>query len=188
MTVKVAIIGTAGRDMKVRKCLKLNTFHEMIKIVQNTLSLWKLDTRTVILVSGGSSWCDHLAIYLFLNYDFAGLELHLPCPFLMQGSRFESRTSPGHRLNDLHRLFSRTCEMDSLTQLMKSIHDPRTRVIEYSGFMPRNVGIAYSAEHLIAFTFGMGDQPSLKSRGTSFTWKKACLRNVVSIHHSIPRK
>jgi hypothetical protein len=90
--VRIAIIGTAGRRSDAQR-LTAAHFTSMVTtarlIIQYVLHLSPSQVR---LVSGGSSYADHVAVKLYLesamsdgsdaeSESYAGLQLHLPAPF-----------------------------------------------------------------------------------------------------------
>lgn len=84
--IRVAIIGTAGRRPHELARLNEHSFKCMLdrsrEIIQHH---FRLSTRNVMLVSGGSAWADHVAVRMFIDdmYDapFRGLRLYIPAPF-----------------------------------------------------------------------------------------------------------
>lgn len=122
------------------------------------------------MVSGGSAWADHVAVKLFLEGEFAKLELHLPAKFDCSQNKFESNQS-GSRLNSLHQIFSDKTQSDTLNELSRAISDPLTQTSIHDGFHNRNTLVANQCDYLIAFTFN-GTNSVPKEGGTKDTWDK----------------
>lgn len=75
----VAVIGTAGRgDDEKRMTADVFAFMKE-RTVAAIQTQFGLQLRHVRLVSGGSSWADHIAVVIFLEGRVPSLELHLPC-------------------------------------------------------------------------------------------------------------
>lgn len=166
-TKKVAIIGSAGRNEDAKKMSK-ELFEAMVtKADRMITSVFKLDKSKVILVSGGSAFADHVAIRLFLNGQFGGLELYLPCDF--KTDSFTESSKEGVYLNKLHTSFSKVVGINSLMDVAK-VKTLGARLTVSKGFHARNTEVAKSP-FLIAFTFSPGKVPKTGS-GTSDTWKK----------------
>ena len=102
----VAIIGTAGRRADAQR-LSFAHFTSMVSTARAIIrQVLQLSPSQVHLVSGGSSYADHVAVVLYLesvlgqaettadavSETFAGLTLHLPAPF--HGSPTSSHLSP----------------------------------------------------------------------------------------------
>src|SRR5687767_5866354 len=89
-SVRVAIVGSAGRNEDASK-MSQERFQTMCSKADNIITEdWKMERSQVILVSGGSAFADHVAVRLWLEKPsaYAGLELHLPCEFELKESRF----------------------------------------------------------------------------------------------------
>ena len=166
--LRLAIIGSSGNQ--INDMLKLNkehmkqTINHVLDYIENTL---KKNTFEIILVSGGSAWIDHIAIQLFLTDKFAGLQLYLPTKFDVIKEHYVN-THEGRKLNELHNIFSKKIEIDSLSELTKAIL--KTKNIEIKrGFLQRNNLIAKNCDYLIAFTF----EDKCPTKGDSaHTWEK----------------
>ena len=99
-TTTVAIVGAAGRGADAQR-LTAAHFSAMVTVARCIIrQVWGLSPPQVHLVSGGSSWTDHVAVALYVQSilqhaldeseggdassrveDYAGLTLHLPTPF-----------------------------------------------------------------------------------------------------------
>ena len=175
--MKIAIIGTAGRD----------------KTKPMTKELWDWMKRDAMgrtspddhVVSGGAAWADHLAVWLFLNNHVSELTLHLPAPF--SKGRFEGPSrSAGSAANYYHQLFSRVIGEDSLAQIaacefmdnVNSTFEPEAE--GYAAMFARNRKVA-QAEEMLAYTFGEGVVPA--DGGTQNTWNQC---RGTKTHISLP--
>lgn len=104
----------------------------------------------------------------------------MPCAFgegTAGNAEFDSESSVGRRLNELHRLFDR--KMRTSGSLPNSLNDIRNAIFlgavitVENGFHARNTVIARSAvDGLIAFTWG-NEWTKPKDGGTLDTWKKS---------------
>lgn len=170
--MKIAIIGTAGRDKAIP--MTLETWKWM---VSQTIALMPMD-RPVHLVSGGAAWADHLAVRLFLDGHASGLSLHLPAPFDINGYFVGERGTAGGAANYYHLKFSFATGINSRGELLEAVEQPgcngtmQPASPGYKGMFARNKLIAQeldpSTDRLLAFTFGQGDEPA--DGGTKNTW------------------
>jgi len=162
--MKIAIIGTAGRDKT--------------KPLNSKLWAWMLAdafARVPLgahLVSGGAAWADHLAVELF-NMGHAGeLTLHLPAPF---DQKFVGpANSSASAANFYHTSFSRVLGHHTLSDIERALTNGAVSTVEparpgYGGLFARNLKVAKS-DILLAYTFGPGDEP--EDGGTRDTWNK----------------
>lgn len=157
--VRIGVIGFSGRDISIP--LTRDHYQYMNKLIKKHLRQYPLSE--IILCSGGSAWADHLVVSLFLEYDFGGLELYLPTPFINGG--FDIKLSQGKLLNQLHKSFSKIVGFDSLKQLEMIMNDGKISV--HHGFYARNKALVKNLDLLIAFT--IGDQIR---GGTKNTWNQ----------------
>ena len=84
----VSIIGTSGRAGNITKELYTKMISASVKYLKSLL----LDS--IILVSGGAAFSDHIAVHLYLHKDqyqlnIISLHLDLPCKFNMNTNKFE---------------------------------------------------------------------------------------------------
>ena len=109
MTTTVAIVGTAGRRGDAYR-LTAAHFTSMVSAAQCLIGqVLALSPSHVHLVSGGSSYADHVAVVLYMQSvmeqaqeegtageaeAYAGLTLHLPAPFHTATTSSTSATSP----------------------------------------------------------------------------------------------
>lgn len=167
--MKLAIIGTAGRKDDGDK-LNLSVWNNMKRTVYRFVKEKNIDH----IISGGAAYADHLAVGLFNAHLVKKLELALPCEFDLELVKYKDtgikdwRLNPGKTSNYYHKLFSDTCNIDSLAELKKAI-EGGAEVKQDGGFMARNSLVA-RAELLIAFTYGSGVY--VKDGGTADTVKK----------------
>ena len=176
--MRIAVIGTAGRD----------------KSIPMTRNLWDWmldDARERIdgdahLVSGGAAWADHIAVALFLESHVPKLTLHLPAP--LQGRFIGSPKSAGSAANYYHDRFSEVVGFNSLEQIVEACtwggcdgtFEPQAE--GYGAMFSRNAKVVASSEGMLAYTFGVGDEPA--DGGTRNTWDQF---NGEKIHVSLPR-
>jgi len=180
---RIAIIGTAGRKADGNK-LNKELYGKMFHAAQKIIGGWNLTDIT--LVSGGAAWADHIAVSLYLaKFMNCKLELHLPCPFDVQNTRFydtgvvDFRTNPGGTANYYHRQFSQKMGGSTLTSMARIL--PDIRVFDnYKGLFDRNNGVA-RVDYMIAFTFGYGQIP--KDGGTKNTWNLS--KRSTKFHQSL---
>lgn len=161
----LGIIGTAGRGDDGKR---LTVAHwRMMTCIAQSVSTVLGATR---LVSGGSSWADHVAVQLYLDGSVKGLTLHLPCHiFDRPGTwRFETSDECGPRLNQLHGQFHVRTGINPFAQLGEAISRGAKKEIHHGGFKGRNTFVANEADVMLAFTFSGGAEP--KDGGTRHTW------------------
>src|ERR1700722_8290227 len=92
----LSIIGSAGRNEDAAKVSK-ERFTSMGHDAHETITKkLKLDPKSVILVSGGAAFGDHVAVKLFLEYGYPRLRLFLPCEW--RTSTGSARSSAATRL------------------------------------------------------------------------------------------
>ena len=163
--MKIAIIGTAGRDKS--------------KPMTRTLWNWMIihATRHIPreshLVSGGAAWADHLAVELFLMEHAAKLTLHLPAPY-WDGRFHGPMRSAASAANHYHWRFSKVVGYDTLSQIglvadMEHCYGSFQPTQDgYAGMFARNKKVAAEADKMFAYTFGTGDEPA--DGGTKNTW------------------
>lgn len=201
LPVRVAIIGTAGRNEDADK-MSEQLFERMVAHAALTLrNKWHLPNERVVLVSGGSAWADHVAVRLFLRevttaggQPYAGLHLYLPCKLVetavkpaaaaaassaadaVQSVRFEdtgSWSSPGRTLNELHSEFARKLGVPSTLSDLQQAQSLRAKLSsDARGFFARNKQVAASCQRMIAFTWGSA-MSDHKKGGTKHTWDLA---------------
>lgn len=161
--MKIAIIGTAGRD----------------KSKPMTSDLWEWMVRDALmrvprgshLVSGGAAWADHLAVDLFLSGHAGELTLHFPTPF---DKRFIGpQAGAASAANYYHSIFSRITGRNSLAEIQRAldigaISTSEPAASSYGGMFARNAKVAQS-EKMLAYTFGIA-RPT--GGGTLDTWNK----------------
>lgn len=164
--MKIAIIGTAGRD----------------KSKPMTPALWNwmlIDAMERIpkgahVVSGGAAWADHLAVALFVNGYVKELTLHLPAP-IENGWFVGPDKSAASAANYYHRKFSMVISRHSIGEIelaarMTHCHGTVEPVAAgYGAMFARNSKVA-RADEMLAYTFGTGPVPD--DGGTKDTWDK----------------
>lgn len=164
--MKIAIIGTAGRD----------------KTKPMTLALWDwmvADAHERVrkgshVVSGGAAWADHLAVALFLSGHAGEITLHLPAPFY-RGQFTGPSKSAASAANWYHKLFSEVIGRDSMADIttiekMDNVYGTfEPEAAGYGAMFARNAKVA-QADGMLAYTFGTGNVPA--DGGTKDTWDK----------------
>lgn len=171
--MKIAIIGTAGRDADGDK-LSRDSFGEMflsVKSITKRLS----NGQPWTAVSGGAAWADHIAVFSF-GLGFAEkLHLELPCELGPDGKFMDTherdfKKNPGGTANFWHKKFSDRVGIDSFKQLRSAADNENCVVSVGKGFFDRNGKIATKADACIALTFG--NEGVLQDGGTADTMKK----------------
>lgn len=168
--INIGIIGTAGRKDDIHK-LDAKVFEWMLNRAAELIEQFKVEfnDKEVRLVSGGSSWSDHITVKLFNAERVDSLLLCLPATFWKEVHCFNPNEQAGFQSNKYHRMFSRRCfqkENESLFDVHEAI-ERGAKLSIHAGFMPRNRYIAYYSDVLTAFTFGKGD--CLKDGGSAHT-------------------
>lgn len=174
----VSIIGSAGREddaAKMSAALFLKMTKEADRVIKEDFGLFP---ENVCLVSGGSSWSDHVAVALYLEGSYAALTLHLPSEWLSVESKYDNK---GRRLNELHSQFSDETKTNTLDEIQKA-KDRGAHFFIHDGFFKRNDEVAKSSK-LIAFSWGTEGHPI--SKGTAYTWRKASKARRVHVSLSL---
>lgn len=173
---RVAIIGTAGRDEAAKKRLTKDVFAQMVaKAKSIIIDEWKLDAKQVVLVSGGSAWCDHVAVDLYLHspeFKHSSLELYMPCAFNEQKSAFQDEKSwhnCGHTLNQLHAAFGAAIDRNTLQDVTDAKARGATIDCSCRGFLARNIKVGKS-DYVIAFSNSSPNAKQPTDGGTAHTW------------------
>lgn len=200
---RISLIGSAFRagEAKYLTTQSINKMKQKFKsIIDDEI---KLPHGEIILVSGGSSGADHLAVELFLNAieeknPFAGIELYLPARWDKVKKQFDVNSHPdASRLNQLHYQFSsklsdaKQKSLNEIAQLVDLQNKGSTFEIlihdEPIGFKSRNTLIAKQCDYLIAQTFHKNRDELNKATasGTADTWKKCKLPDKCKFHASI---
>jgi hypothetical protein len=188
----IGIIGSASskRSADNERLLTAETWEWMCSQAENHIevTLGFKDWSRVHLVSGGSSWSDHVAVHLYLKHPESALSLHLPCAFDSQTGLFTDTNqshwaqNPGRVLNWNHQSFSRKARIDSLSELQGL--DPTKVMIksDYKGFHDRNLAVG-KCQYLLAFSFSKTTEPT--DGGTFHTWKhsKSPHKHHISLYH-----
>lgn len=155
--MKVGIIGSSGNKTPFK--MNQHNYNKMLNYAKRNIS--KDDT----IISGGSSFSDHVAVDLFLQGHAQKLHLYLPCKWIETRCSFDD-TSEGQTLNRLHTVFSKKLSKTSLINIQMAI-DKGATIHTMEGFKNRNNFIASNVDKLIAFTFDKEMTP-----GTAYTWNK----------------
>jgi|SRR5579872_589841 len=177
--IRLAVIGTSGRDPKDSVRLELKHLawmkENVITYISNVINR---PTQDIILVSGGSAWADHVAVQLFREGGFGGLELYLPSEFNTKSHIFKN-THEGRELNKIHQHCQDKTGLPIFEELT-SVNSKKNgvKIVIQRGFKPRNTLVARGCDHLIAFTFDL----SVPTKGgTLDTWNKVQHQNKLHI-------
>lgn len=163
----IAVIGTAGRDKSIPMGRK--HWDQMTDVIGSEVSM------TDYLVSGGAAWADHVAIWAYLTDKVSALTLHMPAPIV--GKHFGGAYgTSGAACNYYHEKFSKIMGMDSLEHIRMAIQKGATVTYQpvamgYQAMAARNALVARDCTHMVAFTFGQGNEPA--DGGTKITWDMA---------------
>lgn len=175
MDMKLAVIGTAGRD---KSGLSIELWQAMFADLKGRIEF------NDHLVSGGAAWADHLAVTAYMAGLVDNLTLHLPAPF--DGTKFVGpEKSAASAANYYHQKFSRILGVNTLNEIAQVIAGGASVTYEpiahgYGGLFTRNKKVA-KADGMIAYTFGIGDVPA--DGGTKDTWDQCRGNRVhVSLH------
>lgn len=182
-----AVIGSAGKGQDYDRMTK-DVFYKM---VNKTEKLLEKETKAKItLVSGASSWSDHVAVYIFLKRlekSPVNLTLHLPCRWCPITKRFDNESECGQRLNFLHSQFRRKTGIDPFWQISQALSNKQFCSWQITpGFKERNTKVANGCDIMIAFTFNDENPKEPKPRsGTRDTWDKCTLPKSNKIHFNL---
>ncbi len=167
VAARVSIIGTSGTRDGDR--LTAASFDAMVNDAEDAILRQEGRKKDeVVLVSGGSSWADHVAVRLFLQGGWRGLVLFLPCQ-VVSSNEFDPKSACGVLLNRLHGQFGRTLGRSTIAEIVDAGHRGAQMVIQM-GFVVRNQMVSRSPL-LLAFTTEPGKQP--QQGGTAQTWRMA---------------
>lgn len=164
--MKIAVIGTAGRDRN--KPMTLTLWNWMIA---DAIKRIPTDSH---LVSGGAAWADHVAVELYMRGHVNRLTLHLPAPMdIEKGIFIGPYKSAASAANYYHQQFSEVIGLDSRRQIILVSQQEKVdgsfepEAPGYAAMFARNRKVA-QAEGMLAYTFGSGDIPA--DGGTKNTW------------------
>lgn len=188
--MNLGVIGISGRNKQESALLSKTLFRQAVtKVRQLVQYVWKISPSEIVLISGGSSWFDHIVLVLFLEqlHDcmndatlpmWLGIRLYLPCIWDRMNARFCDQSRTGKRLNQLHGLFSQAMGYNTLDDIQSVYNlqsDKQIQVHETSldNFFYRNFQIAGESTNMIAFSNGSLEMKSDDScGGTLYTWSK----------------
>lgn len=151
--IRLGIVGITGNNPSDKK--KLQAFHMnwMMKTVKLYIKeILKVEPKNIILVSGGSAWCDHTAIKLYLENKYAGLDLYLVSKFNHKNKCYVN-THEGRKLNQLHLECQEKTNCDVLFELARAVTKKNTKIIIQRAFKPRNTLISKNCDYLMVFNF-----------------------------------
>ena len=159
--MKIAIIGFAKRGLELDRASYERMVGKMARIVKEY-------PKDVVVYSGGSIWCDHVAVTLFLGGVIRNLVLHLPDGWNPITKKFAGTTPSGINLNKKHELFSAILGRSTLDEIDVAL--AQGAIYTSSPSSPeRNTLIARDADHLYAFVV-KGER---MTPGTKDTWTKS---------------
>jgi len=183
--LRIAIVGTASpkNDSEKDSLMTRQLWDNMINTIEDRVDDW----REVTLISGGSSWSDHVAVALFRNHPEVCLEIHMPCLWDADRKRYVDTgqahwsTNPGRLINTYHRKFSHRVGINSLGQIDKLRSSNSVMLYHYSGFHARNIAVG-RCDVMYAFSFSTGNKPT--DGGTKHTWdNSSCTKKIhISLH------
>jgi hypothetical protein len=189
---KCVSIGIIGPSSKRKTNFESNTTHQLttalFKEMVDYTTTWieesflqdapPNDWSRIRLVSGGASWCDHVAVSIYLAKKSLGakLTLYLPCEltktgFFDSGKKFGALSNPGGMCNNQHEKFSATLGKSSLAELFQAIEDGATVNAKSVGFFAQGKALVHACDELLAF--GWSDNGAPDTPGTAHTWKSA---------------
>ncbi len=188
----ISIIGSASPKQNINhdQLLTPDRWNQMVdKAEHYIMTEISPDWSQINLVSGGSSWSDHIAVYLYNRHPEAYLTLHLPCRWDHLTNQFVDNgasnwsINPGKTLNVFHQRFSQRIDHNSLADIRCLMLDNQSHVnivSNHKGFHARNLVVGQS-QYLLAFSFATGSQPD--DGGTLYTWNHA--KSLHKQHFSI---
>ena len=151
----IGIIGAAHARAADSALHRAGVFEAMCAAVERVIvEDWQLQWDTVVLVSGGAAWGDHVAVALFMERacdsatDRRGapkLRLLLPCKWDAAKKQFEDngqvdwRINPGGTANTYHRQCSASTGRDTLADLEKAQKLGAAWQDDFFGFHHRNL-------------------------------------------------
>jgi len=171
---RVAIIGTANRNYDAR--MTREVYDMMVDKAAQLISEQFPNGgggEEIMLVSGGSAWCDHIAVTLFLQKKCSALLLYLPCTF---DEKFDPTSNSGAALNQYHTSFCATTTIDSFAQIKESREKGAILNTASKSFLARNNLVANDLDYAIAFTMSKTKEPN--EGGTAYTWKRIKCKKV----------
>jgi hypothetical protein len=167
--VRIAITGSSARQPEDKKLLMKEHMEWMHNRIRFFIQLMNLDPKKIMLMSNGSAWADHVAVQLYLTWEFYGIELYLPSKFDIKQRKYIN-THEGRKLNELHSYYNQVTGVNPFDELLRAIHGKdRARVTIKRGYKQRNTLMAGNCDYLIAFTFS----DTVPTRGgTVHTWNR----------------
>jgi hypothetical protein len=154
MTFRLAIIGTAGRGRDGARltpdlwaALQADAAWRVGRLLRDR----RLESRDLVLVSGGAAGADHLAIRLWRAGAAGGLELHLPARLDAHG--YDRGDPTGRSMNHFHWRFGARSGCRSLAELAAAVR-AGAAVRVAAGRAARNAAVAAEAQAVLAYTFG----------------------------------
>lgn len=156
--MKVGLIGFARQGLSYRSDYYDYLVATVLKTIPN-------DSH---VVSGGSIWCDHIAVTLFLNGNVKELTLHLPDKWSFEKREFMGTTSSGRTLNTIHKQFSKILGRNTLHEIDQVLNSGAVYTSS-SHFFERNTLIAQSSDVLYAIVV----KNMRMTPGTRDTWTKS---------------
>lgn len=183
----IGIIGSSGRNLEDSEMISKEIYSRAVDLMVAFLINYpkKSERKLASIVSGGSSFCDHIAISSRfalmelkrsgkIDFELPKLKLYFPCFFdMVRGEFCETIVKNGIKnkgrsailLNKLHRDFSAKVGIDSLKDLAFMV-GYGAEIGYNSSFYGRNKKIAENCNTLFSLTFG---DSSMVSGGTKFT-------------------
>lgn len=152
-------------------------YETAVEAVKKEIDMLGIPYHQIELVSGGSSWADHIAVTLFEMLR-PSIRLTLYLPAIPELGEYSNKSYYGRELNARHRVFSEQCFSDkeeSLKQISDLYAEATEKaetteikvIIDRKGFKSRNTSIANESEYLIAVS-----NCKTVTGGTKDTWDK----------------
>lgn len=169
--VRVAVVGSSGRRGECKSLTEHDFQAAQRSLYEQIIYMWKLEPHRVVLVSGGSSWADGVAVAEFVDNPgrYRNIEIYTPCSFV--NGAFDTNTHCGALLNDLHSKSITNIGRNTLRDIDDAVALGGSTNEVHGGFMARNDAIARTSDYLVAFTTKPGSEPDRGSSGTYYTWK-----------------
>lgn len=155
--MKLGLIGFARAGMNH----DVNYYNLLVQTIIDTIP------QPSHLISGGSIWCDHLAVTLYLTGKISELTLHLPDSWSFETKTFAGVTSSGRTLNKLHEQFSKSLGWNTLDDIDQALRKGARYTVS-GHFFDRNTLIAQNCDVLYAIVI----KDTEMTPGTFDTWKK----------------
>lgn len=171
--INLGIIGISGRSYEDKDLISKNLFFNAAEWTKNLIKSYNKSAekdgkeKIEYLVSGGSSFSDHIAVRVFneMRSKNFKLKLFLPCNFDLINDKFFG-TIAAKKLNELHENFSLMVEYNTREEISNAINFGAEIDTSSKSFYSRNEKIALESNILLYFSFGSA---YFVSGGTKYT-------------------